>query len=1634
MQKPYLAFLFFALLCFSIIACSKQEGAQRTEQQSPTATQSQPQSKETAQTKAAGNKPANTQNIQILDISERSKGGKNGIAVTFSTEVDTSEDIQSYFVITQADQSKVEGAWVVADDAKLVWFMNTEPQSEYLVSVNPGLKAANGSTLLSGSNNRLSTRALRPSINFDSDGMILPLGYASGLPIVSVNIKQVDVDFFRVDDKKITDFVQFANRYGRKSWYTNRMTSFASLTYSARFDINPPKNTRTKRDIDIHNIDELKEPGLYLAVMRAAGEYDQREITWFSITDIGLHIRQYKNQLDIHTSSLTSGKPLSNVELEIYDNDNNIIHSNTSTADGLASFNGDLNAAKVLVAKTKTQYTVLNLTQAALDLSEFDLGSRPQLPAELFIYSPRDLYRPGETAIFSALLRNHDGKLGQNAVLTGDIRNPSGSTVKSFKWQGDELAYYQYSWNIPQAAPTGKWTLVVSGMLEKPVSYEFNVEEFLPERLKLTLAEGKERSEVLSTHEALNISVLGEYLYGAPAGNNKFGAMLAVSQWRDAIASLKGFEFGNLMDERFQRQQELPDIILDAEGKASLHIPSSWQAVKTPLKVNIVGSLYESGGRPVTRAHPVLIWPAETVIGIRPHFGDTNPEPNTVVKFDLVNATVKGILKPASNVEATLIREDRQYFWEYNQQRGWHWNYSEKEFPLATETSSIGDKASVISFPVEWGRYRLEVTNNDNNIMSSYRFFVGYNWYYDWKNASGEVAARPDKVNLALDKTAYKGSDTAQLRILPPADGEALILVESDRPLWSKKLAVSAAGSTVHIPIDESWSSHNIYISALLVQPSGDSKKTTPKRAMGLIHLPLDREQRKLGISIDAPEKVQPQTSLSAKLTIDKPGLKSRVSLAAVDVGVLSISNFETPDPFDYFFGQRRYSVDAKDIYADVIEAHQAEIAQQRFGGDADLVRGGKKPQSEVQIVSLFNGPVEFDSQGEATVKLDLPDFNGRIRLMAVAFGEHSFGSEEAEVTVAAPIIAEIAMPRFLAQGDKSTIALDVQNLTEQTQNLSINTTSEPPLKLDSKKQAITLAPKEKKTLLYPVEAIGLDGSARIETEISGQDIDNFTRSWALGVRPAYPAITENLQLLLKPGEHFSLSEKSLPGAIPSSLQASISLSPMIDLQVNNQLKNLLQYPYGCLEQTSSRAWPLTFATPENQARFGLKPLDESKRLEMIQAGIDRILSFQRNNGSFGLWGKDSPEEHWLSVYATDFLLNAKNMGMDVSDKALEKAVKRLLYYLNSSNTFIRQRWSNDPKHYAFSTRAYAAYVLAQINRAPLGTLRNLYNTRFDDANTGFSQIHLGLALLKMGDKKNGNEALRKALANFPEKYRYWGDYGSEPRDLAMSMYLLLHHNKEEDAALQLGLQLRTAIQNRRWLSTQERIALFMAGIALESGFGSSWQADWKIGDMAKQRVDTKGAWKKFLGGKLLQQGFSLESKHDQTLYLGAMVNGYSTQAPEAVNHGIEVQRNWYDIHGKAIKPEGFKTGDLALVHISISSDQRVPDALVINLLPAGLELENQNLEHAIKFDSMRIEGETVTTLLERTQLKHREFRDDRYVAAIDHNGYSESHLFFLVRAVTPGVYKVPPVIAEDMYRPEIRGISETVSEITVSE
>lgn len=1594
--------------------------------------------------------------FKVVDVSEMSYDNAPALGVTFSVPVEANSGFGKYLNVSLKNGSRVEGGWILSDSGTTAYFTHIEPEKQYTVTVYQGLLAVTGVTLAQTLHDEVKTRPLQSSVAFASNGFVLPASNSKGLPLYTVNIAEVDVDFHRVRDDRIPQFLNnWTDQRGQGAWQLQRYKPFIDLAHSGRFALDAPKNKRYRTNLPVKNIPALQKPGVYLAVMRPAGSYPHAyQATYFVVSDIGLHVRFYKDRLDMYTTALASATPLAGVNVTLLDEKGDTVGQTRSSPQGFATFNGPRDRARFLVASMPPHLALLSLHGPALDLSSFELGVRPQAATEAYIYGPRDLYRPGETVIFNALLRDGDGRLAGNPPLKAVLYQPDEREAEDTVLHAETLAYYQHEYALPDDAATGQWRLDLRIGSQTVGSYRFKVEEFLPERMKLTLDDGVKKSRYTDKDKNLLVPVQGMYLYGAPAAKNRVSALLTLGQQRTPVEALRDFQFGDALERKEPERVELQDLFLDEKGEARVEAGNRWRDARSPLDVHLIASLYESGGRPVVRDIHYTVWPVEALIGIRPLFKENDLGGNTLAAFEIVKTDSAGKLYEAANLEVKLVHERRNYYWVYSDDRGWYYEYSDKHYTPFSGNLSIGrDKKAKLEVPVEWGEYRLEVRDPKTGLMSSVRFRAG--WQEEGQAAAN---ARPDRIALTLDKKNYLGGETVKLTLTPPYAGEGFIVVEGQQPLWQQRIKMPAQGVTVSIPVDKSWKRHDLYISAVVFRPSGSQAKNMPNRAVGLLHLPLNREDRKLQVRLTPQaEKVRPETTLRSRVKIDGILDKNKpvmVTVAAVDVGVLNITDFKTPDAYPWFFSPRRYGVDSRDMYGAIIDSLTGGMARQRFGGDADLSRGGKKAQSEVRIVSLFSGPIKVNAQGEADVDFALPDFNGRLRLMALAFTDQQFGATDAEVTVAAPLIAEIAMPRFLAAGDRSTMTLDVQNLSGKAQTVTVSATATEPLRLNAKPRTLTLADGAKEILSFPLTAAQAFGAGAITVNVKndapqGPDAIRLRRQWTLNVRPAYPAITQSKRAVLTQGAKLSL-ERELDDLLRSSAQVELSVSPLPPMQLNTHLHHLLTYPYGCLEQTTSSTYPWVFATPENISRLRIdlsklktQDIDPAKRMEYLQAGLQRIKDMQSNGGGFGLWANTDNEEHWLTAYVTDFMLDAREQGAEVDDAMIDGAMNRLLEYVNSNAELFGERWSDDVSHYRYAYRAYAAYVLSRTNRAPLGALRTMYEQQRVTARTGLPLVHLGIALINQGDARRGMDAIKEGLAKplSPERDYYYGDYGSPVRDTALIVYLLERHKIEAEGRGNILFKLSDALKDRDYLSTQERIALFKAGAALSVSAQDAWLGELLLG-RAQQTVNGAGMYTRLFDGAQLADGLEFRSQYNKNLYAQMSIAGYPSKTPPPRLNDINVTREYYDIQGKRLAASAvdgqrtlptLKTGDLVLVHLSVSAERRLPDALLVDLLPAGLELENQNLEHAVKADQLTINGKTLSEWQRESRVKHQEYRDDRYVAAFDTGEWESVDMFYLARAVTPGTYTVPPPYVEDMYRPYIQGLGHSIADLVIT-
>lgn len=1597
--------------------------------------------------------------LTVSSISQVTYDDGNTVGIRFSAPLDASKPFQSFIHSTNGSPS-----WILSDDGLYLYMVNAKPKHNYEVMVQKGLKAANGNTLETTTSKLVKIGAAPSAVGFASDGNFLTKDLNSGLPVTVQNVNEVNVSFFKVhnDDDALRNMLNWKRNGVVENYYRLKsLEQFASNIWEGRITLNPDPNKRRTINLPLNDVpalsNSLANSGVYVAVMTQPGEFESDvSTTWFSVTDVGLHVRKYKHTFDVYAQSLTTGKPLNDVDVKaIYYDKKAKIESAKTDNMGRVSFKKLKRYHDTIVARHGDSTTLLKINTAALDLSDFDTGRRPVRDEQLYIYGPRDLYRGGETVTFSALLRDADGKPLTDIPLRLTLIQPNGKVVKEVQSRTTAPGYYEFSHTLPTDAQTGDWRLTVRGHSSLASTYNFKVEDFMPERLKITWNPDNlpaMQANVFTAQQPVAIELLGEYLYGAPASGNRLDSNFKLMPNAHPFPQWEDFHFGDINNVQWRQSFAMDQVELNDDGRISLTPTSRWNDTTIPLKLSVTASLFESGGRPVVRNHSVSIIPDKPMMGIRPLFKE-RADTNSRAEFEIIRTDTQGNLVTAKDVELTLINRTETGHWRNSPNRGWYYETQRldtTELTLAVNLKEAAPKR--VSIPVTWGEFELQAKDLETGLVSSYYFKAGNHWYWRYQRNT----SKPDKVTMALDKEAYVAGDVAQLKITPPAAGETLILIESDRLLFSTQVSVPEGGTTVALPVSDQWNQHDIYISAVHLQPANGDKKITATRAVGLLHLPLDRSARQFDIQLDSKQKWRPEETIDVNINVstkaNKPVKKAWVTLAAVDVGVLSISDFETPDPFTFFFDQRRYQVDQIDMYQKLIELNDAKTGTVRFGGDADLTRGGDLARSEVKIVSLYSGLVDV-VDGQATVPLKIPDFNGRLRLMAIAFDEDRFGMTEQEVIVAAPVVTQLSLPRFIgAGGDESLVALDITNLEGSELALTVSLQASGPVHADALEKTFTLQDKEKRTLLFPFSTAGDEGRIVFTTNITGGDDINIQREWGLVSRYPYPAITEAkyARLLADKQPTLTVTEDDLNQWLPDTLRAKATLSNQINLDRNTQLEKLLRYPYGCLEQTISSTYPWLYASNADLASLNLSEANPANRTSAIESGLSRITQRQQSTGGFGLWGRDGEsEEHWLTAYAGHFLLDAMDKGYTVSDALLKNTLKRLRAYTHSKAN-LRERWSREPALYRFSYKAYAHYVLARQNMATLADIR-LMAAEVPQSAKAISILHLALAAKLQGDNELATTLYLQSLKSEDSNSAYMPDYGSPIRDLALQATLIWKHDLDSNRAEQLTEKISGMLQKRRYLSTQERIALLQLSEQQQAHLSGNWKALITLnpGLPTADPIPYTGAKSQgvlFRGDKLAK-GLSVTNQTDDTLYGSIHYQGISkAPMPAASEGGVSIDRYFWSTEGAQLATDRgsieLTTGDLILVELVIYSDERRPDLLAVDLLPAGLEIENQNLNHAIKLDEIKLEGpdgnlKTVGDLRSRRGIRHEEFRDDRFVAAIEsgrsfYDNSPGTHLFYLARAVTPGTYKVPNPMLEDMYDPEARAIGHTIKQLIV--
>jgi len=1533
-----------------------------------------------------------------------------------------------------AQYFKVDGKdpQAVAAEAKQICLDGLAHGRRYEVQVRAGLPSAVGEKLAKTAELGIYVRDRTASVRATGRGYVLPNRGQQGIPLVTVNTEAIKVEVFRIGDRNLAQTLQGGDFQKQISSYDldAMKERTGARVYSGEMTVASRLNEDVTTAFPIADAIPRLQPGVYVlaahASLKKVDEGHRNAATqWFIISDLGLAAINGDDGVHTFVRSLATATGVVNANVRLLARNNEVLGTARTDSRGYARFDAGLKrgegglAPAVLVADTPDgDYAFLDLATAAFDLTDRGVkGRNPPGPIDAFAYTDRGVYRPGEQVHLTALARTSAGR-ASSVPITIVFSRPDGVEHSRLALADQGGGGRATTLALAGSAMTGTWRIKVhTDPKANPIAQAaFLVEDFVPERLELKL---EPAVPALSTQEAGIIRLTGRYLYGPPAGNLAVEGEIAVKLAKGGdLPGFAGYRFG-LADEAFapvrKPLEALPATNADGKADIAVRLPPLPRTSR-PLEADVILKLRESGGRTIERTVTLPVDMQAARIGIKPLFTGGQVSEGEAAAFQAIVLGADGKPTDAKGLKWEVLRLDQRWQW-YSRDGSWNYEPVTHTRRIAAGTAdATAATPAKIEARVDWGRYRLEVSSADGSGLISSLVFNGGYW-------ADESADSPEVLDVALDKPAYRAGETARLKVTSRMGGRALVAVLNSGLASTQEVDIPAGGGEVAIRVSDDWSP-GAYVTVMLYRPMDEKAKRMPGRALGLRWLAVDQAPRMLQVNLDAPEKIKSGALLTVPVKVAglASGEEARITVAAVDVGILNVTRFEAPKPEGWFFGQRRLGTEIRDVYGRLIDGMRAERGKLRSGGDgtdSGMSMQGSPPVEAT--LALFSGIVRVGSDGTAKVEFQMPDFNGTVRLSAVAWSGEKLGSASKDVIVRDAVALTASAPRFLTLGDKARLEVALHNVEGQAGSYKVELlwVEEGAFDAIGAERLVTLGAGERKREAFDLkpDKVGLTRVVLNVVGPSGGVVVRRQLTFDVKV-PAGDIKRLTVSSLAAKGGKITLSSDLLHDLIVRKSKVTLSVGPSAGFDVPGLINALDRYPYGCAEQTTSRALPLLYVN-DVARRIGIGT--DAFLRERVQGAIERVFEMQDSSGAFGTWGP-SDGDMWLTSYVTDFLTRAKEAGYSVRPAPFGQALERLQNYVSYAQDF----------ESGGEGRAYALYVLARNGRAPIGELRYYVDTKLDSFSTPLAQAQLGAALAMLGDKARAEKALSAAFKEMSAKDdgETRRDYGTSVRDGAALITLASESGIAKADVPKLVDVIAKAFASKAYTSTQEQAWMLLAARALTEEAKST--------ALLVNGQPHQGQLMRSVSAEELKAGLTIANQGDSKIDAVVSVIGAALTPEPAISKGFTVERTYYTLDGKQVdlKSATGGAGELAqndrlVVVLKVEAPETGGRILLVDRLPAGLEIENPRL-----VDS----GDVKTLAWLKTTVKpeHTQFRDDRFVAAFDFFGagdgrrgrransdeegrspVSSATVAYLVRAVTPGSFVHPAATVEDMYRPE---------------
>ena len=1518
---------------------------------------------------------------------------------------------------------------------------NFKPGEKYNFKILKELESIYKKTMEEDAEFEISFENIQASISFSNPNKIyLSTKGEENLALNIIGVESIKVTIHRIYDNKTQNFLSAGRRESVRwnsredryiSTYYYRTSENGDKVYEQDFKV---ENLATRGNTKLFNFnfkDVLGGHGIYVIGVSANDHPNVSASQMISNSDIGLIVKKHEEDLVIFANSIKTTQSLAGVNIEVVSTKNQRIFSGSTDQNGKIVIK-DLDKKNpvdvypdMIVAKKGADVNYVKLDyRNVVNQSDFDtrgVGAREDLS---FFYGDRDLYRPGDEVILAGIIRDRSYNVMKDIPITVKINSPTGKTFKEFNVTTGKEGEFSYKLLTQQSFLTGQYSANYYLYEDNFIgSYSFKIEEFMPERLKVKVS--TEKDEYAHT-DSIQINGSARNLFGTPAKNRKYEVEVNTNAKNMSFPKHKRYNFRINMKEALNNSTIEFSGTTDDEGKFEKNIAPVFEFPHNgAFESTIHLTVFDENGRPVSNSRKVDVLSQSEFVGIKypDYYNDVNKE----ISFDFIVVDSKGKALDKKQVDISII----QYKWESVLERNSNGYYRYKSYKhehvIEENVAFSTKKGASFKYTPDWGgsyELRMKVKGQQNYVKQSF-YVYNFNGWNDFSNNSFEIDPK-GRIQIELDKENYDINEKAKVLFKTPFDGKMLVTLERDGVYFDKYINTQNKKASLEIDIKDKYLP-NVFVSAILFKKL-DNGSLPLTVAYGYKAISVRKKSNKIKVSIDAPEKIRSNQTQKVKIKTSMKEKNVKVTLAAVDEGILQITNYKSPDPYNFFYQNYALNVLTYNIYPYLFPDLKA-VSKNMGGGDDEMLdemtdsRSNPLANKRVKLLALWSGVVNTNEKGECDVDLKIPQYSGSVRLMAVAHKGQAFGSAEKDMIVADPIVISPSIPRFLSPGDKLKMDLTISNTKDNNANAEVKVKVGNGLVLTSDDmKKVTITANDEMKLEFEIEAEDFIGATEIDIEVKAHG-ESFKHHTDITVRPTTAVARNSGSGYVEPGKtkELDLNGGFIPGTVSSRIV--IGRSPL--LSQTNIFDDLIRYPYGCVEQTTSKLFPqLYFAELlEYVAEDNKSAVKEANR--NLKAGISKLINMQTPSGGIAYWRGGYDPHWWGSCYASHFLIEAKKKGYNIPDRVLNDLYDYLEDKLYDNKYTNRSYYEDNRWVYKKRIRreiAYSLYVLSlagKVKESDLSNFKKELDTFDED-----SKFLLAAAYYLNGDLASFKEIVPKSYDAHESKRQLGGSFHSSIRAKAISLLMLIETKQQGKLVDDLTEDLLNKIASVDYLSTQE-MGFALLALGKQSEINKSDRVQGEIVYNGKSFKLGKDASKllKLDGDKAV-----VRSTGEGRLYYYWQTKGLpELDNVEQGDSKIFAKRAYLTKEGDSLTTNIFKQGDLIMIKLTVGmideEDDLIENIALTDMLPACFEIENPRLTNK-------------RTKMQNSEYSFMDPRDDRmnffldleqdyeWISYYDEYGdwdefrrwkHTKTY-YYLVRAVSKGTYKSGSISADAMY------------------